>query len=172
MTFKVQIVSTDESYVPHFQAVVDSVARERRYLGSIDGFPMEKASKFILDVLGGAGIQYFALDGEKVVGWCDIIRHQFIGCEHVGVLGMGVLEPYRGRGIGGSLLATAIDAAFRFGFSKIELEVFSTNSGAIALYDKSGFVVEGVRKRSRILDGITEDIVCMALFREPNEDVA
>jgi len=162
----IRIVPTNECYIGQFQTVVDSVARERKFLGSIAGFPIEKASKFITDILGGAGVQFFALEGENIVGWCDIMRHRFIGSEHVGILGMGVLAPHRGKGIGQQLLATTAAAAFDFGFSKIELEVFSTNTSAIALYEKSGFVVEGVKKRSRILDGITEDIICMAIFSE------
>lgn len=171
MNAPIEIVPTDESYIKHFQQVVDSVARERKYLASIVGFPIEKASAFVANVLSGAGVQFFAKQGEEVIGWCDIVRHSYIGCEHVGVLGMGVVASHRRKGAGRKLLTSTVAAAFDAGFEKIELEVFSTNSGAIELYRTSGFVVEGVRKHSRKFDGLTEDIICMALFQEDGGSV-
>jgi RimJ/RimL family protein N-acetyltransferase len=39
------------------------------------------------------------------------------------------------------------------GLERIELEVFASNTGANRLYEKAGFVVEGVKKKRRKLDG-------------------
>jgi RimJ/RimL family protein N-acetyltransferase len=77
---------------------------------------------------------------------------------------MGLLAAYRGKGLGGLLAVQAIEAARNGGIERIELEVFASNTTAIALYEKLGFVVEGTKRRARKLDGQYDDNVCMALL--------
>jgi ribosomal protein S18 acetylase RimI-like enzyme len=166
MNQAIQIVLGSEALADGFQSVVDSVARERRYLASVEGFPKEESLKFVRKLAAGAGVQYFALDGKEVVGWCDITRPEFQGFEHSGSLGMGVLKEYRGRGIGKSLLRETMSAAVKMGISRIGLEVFSDNEAAIKLYEDFGFEVEGIKRRARIIDDIENDILCMAWFKD------
>jgi RimJ/RimL family protein N-acetyltransferase len=109
-------------------------------------------------------IQFVALVGSQVVGWCDISRKPIEGFRHSGVLGMGLLQPYRGRGLGGALLRAVLDEAQLQGLSRVELEVYTSNQPAIALYERFGFVREGIKRSARILDGKIEDILCMALL--------
>jgi RimJ/RimL family protein N-acetyltransferase len=42
--------------------------------------------------------------------------------------------------------------------------VRETNAGAIALYRKAGFVVEGLQRDAVHVDGIYENVICMALL--------
>jgi ribosomal protein S18 acetylase RimI-like enzyme len=77
---------------------------------------------------------------------------------------MGVMNGYRRRGIGTRLLAAAIKKPQANGLTRIELEVYATNQGAIVLYERFGFVREGVRRRARYVDGIWDDFVMMTLF--------
>jgi RimJ/RimL family protein N-acetyltransferase len=159
----VEIVPTAEQYVDGFHAAVDLVARERRYLAFLEAPPVERSRSFVQSLLDGAGIQVLALDGDEVVGWCDVVRDWRDGFQHGGHLGMGLVPQYRGRGIGERLARAAIEAAFASGMERIELEVFSSNVAAIALYDKLGFAVEGVKKRARKLDDAYDDNLMMAL---------
>jgi ribosomal protein S18 acetylase RimI-like enzyme len=98
------------------------------------------------------------------VGWCDIVRNPYEGFRHVGRLGMGLLPDYRRRGVGRQLAGQAIEAARQIGIERIELEVFASNTVAIALYRALGFVTEGTKRRARKLDGEYDDNVVMALF--------
>jgi RimJ/RimL family protein N-acetyltransferase len=159
----VEIVPTAEQYVEGFHAAVDVVARERRYLAFLQAPPLEGSRSFVQSVLGGAGVQVLAIDGDKVVGWCDVVRDWRDGFRHGGHLGMGIVPEFRGRGIGERLARAAIEAAFAAGMERIELEVFSSNAAAIALYDKLGFVLEGVKKHARKIDDAYEDNLMMAL---------
>ena len=61
----------------------------------------------------------------------------------------------------------AIDAAKDFGMEKIELEVYTSNLPAIKLYEKRGFILEGIKKKVRKLDGEYFDLKIMALFILP-----
>jgi ribosomal protein S18 acetylase RimI-like enzyme len=159
----VQIVPTAEQYVDGFHAAVDVVARERRYLALVEGPPIEGSRAFVQSLLNGAGVQVLAMDSDSVVGWCDIVRESRDGFRHTGHLGMGVVPEFRGRGIGERLARAALDAAVADGMERIELEVFASNASAIALYDKLGFGVEGVKRRARKLDEGYEDCLIMAI---------
>lgn len=54
--------------------------------------------------------------------------------------------------------------AARTGMSRVELEVFSSNTAAIHLYKSCGFIKECVRRRARYLDGVWDDMVQMVWF--------
>ncbi len=164
---EVRIVPTGEQYAESFNAVVDAVARERRYIGFVEGPSLESTREFIRSILGGAGVQLLAVNpNDMVVGWCDILRNPHEGFRHVGRLGMGLLPDYRGRGLGRQLVARAVRAARQAGIERIELEVFASNERAIALYRALGFVTEGIKRRARKLVGQYEDNVFMALLGE------
>ena len=79
---------------------------------------------------------------------------------HVATLGMSVRADARGQGVGGALLAAAIEWAGEHGFTRIELYVYARNAPAIALYEKHGFVTEGRRKHFiRSGDEFLDDLV-------------
>jgi putative acetyltransferase len=47
----------------------------------------------------------------------------------------------------------------------LEIEVFSDNEIAIHLYKKHGYLIEGVKKKARFIDGVYQDIVIMGQVR-------
>jgi ribosomal protein S18 acetylase RimI-like enzyme len=165
---EIRIVPTTEAHVEGFHRCVDAVARERRYLGFITGPPLEQSRGFVRMLLDGGGVQVLAVHGvDEVVGWCDLLRDARDGFGHGWRLGMGLLPAARGRGVGRRLAQAGIAAAMARGAERIELEVFASNSRAVALYERLGFVREGVKRRARKLDGQYEDNVLMALLVDP-----
>jgi ribosomal protein S18 acetylase RimI-like enzyme len=164
---EVRIVPAAEQYAEGFNAIVDAVARERRYIGFVEGPSVESTREFVRSLLGGAGVQMLAVTtNDAAVGWCDIVRNPHEGFRHVGRLGMAFLPEYRGRGLGRRLVAQTIGAARRAGIERVELEVFASNERAVAFYRAVGFVIEGVKRRARKLDGQYDDNVFMALLGE------
>ena len=160
----IRIVPIAEEYIEGFHRCLDSVARERRHLAFVQAPPFESAREFVLSNIANKVPQLVALRGNDVVGWCDISPMTHQGFTHCGRLGMGVRKDFRGLGIGTSLLEHTIGEAKEIGLERIELEVFASNIPSIRLYDKAGFVVEGVKKRGRKLDGEYDDLVQMALY--------
>jgi ribosomal protein S18 acetylase RimI-like enzyme len=77
---------------------------------------------------------------------------------------MGVRQDLRRRGIGRRLIQRTLREAKEQELKRIELEVLASNTPAIKLYGKMGFVVEGVKKKARNLDGAYDDLVQMALL--------
>lgn len=160
----IEIQSISEEWIPSLREAVGSVARERRYLMTVDAFSLDETRTFVKTLLGGGGVQFVALDGRRVVGWCDVVRNSHAGTRHAGVFGMGVVREFRHQGIGPALLRRTLDAARIEGIERVELEVFSSNERAIQLYERTGFLLEGRKRHARILDDIKTDILIMAKF--------
>jgi len=161
----IRIVETTDAHVEGFHRCVAVVARERKYIGLVDAPPLEASRAFFQSVVAGGGAHFVAVDDAgEVVGWCDIVRLGLEGFQHSGRLGMGLLAHARGQGVGRRLAQTTIDAARSRGIERIELEVFATNVRAIRLYERLGFMHEGVRRQARKLDGVYDDNVLMALM--------
>jgi Acetyltransferases, including N-acetylases of ribosomal proteins len=156
---------TSFAYTESYCLAVDTVARERKYLGSTEGFSFDATFLFTKTIIENNLAQYFAIDNNQVVGWCDIIPKSYEGLRHVGVLGMGILPEYREKGLGTLLLQKTIEHARNINhLEKVELDVFESNSAAIALYRKFGFDVEGKRENGRKLNGVYDTILLMRKF--------
>ena len=140
---------------------LDAVARERKWLAFLEAPPLEGVRAFLSL---NSPLQFVAERQGEIVGWCDVTPSQREGFRHSGVLGMGLQPAFRGRGLGRRLVCETIDCAHEAGLTRIELEVLASNEGAIALYERVGFVHEGRKRAARLLDGRSEDILCMALI--------
>ncbi|KUM99750.1 acetyltransferase [Streptomyces yokosukanensis] len=71
----------------------------------------------------------------------------------------------RGRGAGTEATRLIVGHGFeRLGLHRIELEVYGRNARARRVYEKVGFVVEGVRREVALRDGVWEDEVVMAIL--------
>jgi ribosomal protein S18 acetylase RimI-like enzyme len=153
----------------HFRsqwAALDRVARERQYLVFLQAPPYDTCVPFYESMMGEQGIMRIALDGERVVGWCDVRRADAEIAQHCGILGIGIIDGYRGRGIGERLVSQTVEAirVSDLGITRVELTVWGSNARAMGLYEKLGFVYEGRKIGARKVDGVTDDVVLMAKF--------
>ncbi len=160
------IVPISEVHIDGFWSAVDSVSRERKYLAFLEGPPIHTTREFVLGNINGNWPHVVALSDGEVIGWCDVSSLDRPIFSHIGSLGMGVLAPYRGQGVGTALISTAIQKARLKGLTRIELTVREHNTSAIALYKKFGFVTEGTHKNAVCIDGQYENHIFMALLFE------
>jgi RimJ/RimL family protein N-acetyltransferase len=159
-----QIVPIAEEHIPGFHAAVDSVARERRYLAMLEAPPIAESEKWARNNIEKGNPQFVALAGGKVVGWCDVFPEKRETMAHGAVLGMGVVEGHRGKGIGIALMRATLAQAKKAGFKRVELTVREDNLRAKALYEKVGFQVEGVKRKAGLFDGKYYDLILMGLL--------
>jgi RimJ/RimL family protein N-acetyltransferase len=70
-----------------------------------------------------------------------------------------------GRGLGTEATRLMLRHAFgTVGLHRVELEVYAFNPRARRVYEKVGFVVEGVRRQALWWDGAWHDAICMAML--------
>jgi L-phenylalanine/L-methionine N-acetyltransferase len=82
---------------------------------------------------------------------------------HAWVLGIAVAPQAQRQGVGAALMAALCDYADRWaGALRIELNVYADNHGAIALYKKFGFLLEGTHRGHALRDGAYVDSLSMA----------
>ena len=82
-----------------------------------------------------------AKDGDEVVG-CAGLRNM---CGDADITNVFVKQEYRRRGIAEEMLRKLMEGSKEIGARNYTLEVRSSNIPAIRLYEKLGFVSEGIR---------------------------
>ncbi|MEA3471224.1 MAG: ribosomal protein S18-alanine N-acetyltransferase [Thermodesulfobacteriota bacterium] len=82
-----------------------------------------------------------AICGERIVGYISFS----IVVDEVHLRNIAVHSDWKRHGIASKMLAEMIWLSSKRGADKVTLEVRKSNKGAIELYKKLGFVVEGVR---------------------------
>ncbi|TBY61833.1 GNAT family N-acetyltransferase [Rhizobium leguminosarum bv. viciae] len=161
---EIKVTATTAEHIESFHEALDTVAREKKYLTMFEAFPLPETRDFVLNMIKQRNPHIVAVVGKRVVGWCDITRHFFPSHSHRGSLAMGIVPDYRGRGLGRRLIDAALDEARQESFIRVELSVHADNARAIALYEKVGFLPEGVLRRSVLIDGRFIDTVTMAIM--------
>ncbi len=151
-----------EVHFERLHVLFDSVCRERRFLAFTEAAPREQTFAYYRSILGGGHIHFVAVEGNELVGWCDILPLIGQMRAHAGVLGMAVAQGRRGCGIGRKLITRALAQADERGITRVELTVHSENVNARALYESVGFVLEGVQRRGWSMGGQYFDIHSMA----------
>ncbi len=81
------------------------------------------------------------------------------------VLNITVSGKVRNRGIGTNLMREILERAKKYGVTDIHLEVRESNEAAIHLYEKLGFVRDGIRKN--YYTAPVENAVTMTARQEP-----
>lgn len=153
-----------------YEAVRNVYAGPRAYGGTLQ-LPLPSAEpwrKRLADPADGSFHLVACADGE-VIG--NLGLHTFPlhpRRRHVGQIGMAVRDDWQGRGAGTALMRAAVDLADNWlNLSRLELDVYTDNAAAIALYGKFGFEREGTLRDFAFRDGRYVDAHMMARLRPP-----
>ena len=125
---------------------------------------VESARARLANLPEGSHVIVAEMDGH-VVGQAWLER-RWGRCAHVGQPGIMVHDDYTRRGIGTALLGAIVHLAGNWlGLWRLELEVYTDNEAAIALYRKFGFEVEGTKRCFALRDGAYVDTYMMARLK-------
>ncbi len=111
--------------------------------GFAEALPMENAC-FLL-----------AEEASAILGYCGL----YMAADEGEIINVAVCPECRKKGIGDLLLTALIEEGHRNGVSRFFLEVRVSNEAAICLYEKHGFVKQGIRKN--FYQDIREDAYVM-----------
>lgn len=159
-----RIESVKPEHAESLHAAIDGVAKEVPYLGITAAPPLDWFIDQVSQQSQSGNPFFVALVEQEVVGWCSAIPIQVISMQYTGQLYMGVLHGWRGHSVGESLLRTTLRRAWGNGLCRVELEVCRSNTHAIRLYKKIGFVLEGVKRKAFHATQEFDDLLCMALL--------
>ena len=129
-------------------------------------FTAEQERKFISDCAADDNSLFLVADaGGEIVGQLTLRGGSRRALRHEAVLGITVAKEWRGRGVGNALMARAVEWAKGSGvIRRIELQVFTSNTTAIHLYQNHGFEIEGRRRKAIYREGEYHDDYVMALL--------
>lgn len=101
------------------------------------------------------------------IGMCKLVQQQYRNSHIVYLGGVAIHPSYAGKGEGLTMLNEIINYVREKGFLRIELSVASINGKAIRLYEKVGFVKEGILKKFTYLkseDKYLDEVMMAYLF--------
>lgn len=102
---------------------------------------------------------------DKVVGYTKIVVDPSPKKRHVGKFMIALDPAFHGRGFGSKILEISAEySRDTLKLHKLNLGAFTSNADAIKLYERKGFVHEGLLKDEVFVDGKYVDCVAMTKF--------
>ncbi len=100
--------------------------------------------------------------GDRVVGWAALApvssRRVYAGVAEDSVY---IKTEAQGQGVGGALLSALVAGAEAAGIWTIETGIFPENGASIAVHQRCGFRIVGVREKLGRRDGLWRDVLLL-----------
>lgn len=105
-------------------------------------------------------------DGDKLIGSCQL--HSISRVHRSAELQIRLGEvAQRGKGYGMQAVSLLLDFAFKdLNLQRVYLHVFQNNLAARRVYEKAGFVAEGILRRAAYINGEYVDVLVMGILAE------
>lgn len=133
------------------------------FLDLIPPVPMERTMAFWEFVLSRGALWWNICRAGERIGSVGLVPEQpGTKLAHVATLFIYLKKAYWGAGIGDQAIRFVTAAAREHRIERIELCVVDTNTRAIRLYEKNGFVTEGIRRKAFRSGEEYHDLVLMA----------
>ncbi|WP_439116617.1 GNAT family N-acetyltransferase [Metabacillus litoralis] len=125
---------------------------------------IEEEQHFIKE-MHRANNMYIVVEKEKeIVGIARIIRGELEMKSHTGLFRTWLIDRVQGKGIGSEIMTYTLNWCRVNGLHKLCLTVFSSNGLAQKLYERYGFVTEGIQKEQVKIGNKYDDEIFMAYF--------
>lgn len=114
----------------------------------------EQQLKMIESIEGNENSTIFVAEKDnELVGYLMAIGGNARRRKHSAYIVIGIIEDYRGQGVGRKLFKELEQWATNHNIQRLELTVVTRNEAGLALYKKIGFKIEGTKKQSLFIDG-------------------
>lgn len=103
-----------------------------------------------------------AVEQDELIGYLNGVRGESRRTHHKLSLSIGIVQKHVGKGVGTQLFISMETWAKQRGITRLDLAVVTHNRRAIALYQKRGFTIEGIKRHSLCIEGNHIDEYIMA----------
>lgn len=127
---------------------------------------IESFAKFIevLNANEKSGV-FIACKEQEILGYVIVQHEKPQRVSHRAYLVAGVHSASRGKGVGEALFTHVVEWVKTVNLHRLELTVIAENEPAVALYQKMGFEIEGVKRDSLFInDGYVDEYYMSKLF--------
>ena len=121
-----------------------------------------RINSLIKNAVEGKDLFLVAENEGEIIGFISAQRGVAKRVKHTAYIAVGIRKNFQGRGIGSELFLKLDLWARQNNITRLELMVVCSNSIAIHLYEKSGFVIEGIRRNAMVVEGKYVDEYYMA----------
>lgn len=109
-------------------------------------------------------------EDDRILGLASLTNIDFINRSAEAHFMIGEIQN-RGKGLGTFGIEKILEHAFKnLNLNRVELSLLSTNT-VIKLYEKKGFIVEGIKKEAIYKNGKYVDSIEMAILKERYEEL-
>ena len=123
---------------------------------------IDRIKSTIKEAVTGNNLFLVAEADHEIVGYISAQKGILRRVKHSAYIVVGIRAAYQRQGIGTSFFKQLDKWADEKGVTRFELTVMCINDAARRLYEKNGFVVEGIKKNSMVVDGTYVDEYYMA----------
>ena len=103
-----------------------------------------------------------AFSEHEIVGFLSAKRGSFRRIRHSAYIVIGIRQAFQRQGIGSKLFDKLDEWARKNQLKRLELTVEVSNTPAINLYEKQGFSIEGIKRKTMLVDSEFVDEYMMA----------
>ncbi|WP_026887880.1 GNAT family N-acetyltransferase [Clostridium beijerinckii] len=114
---------------------------------------ISRVQGMIQQSVSGPNFLLVAEEEDNIVGFLSAKRGSLKRIKHTAYIVVGIREIHRGKGIGTKFFSELNLWAKENLITRLELTVMCPNVVAKHLYEKNGFEIEGIKKRSMLVDG-------------------
>lgn len=102
---------------------------------------------------------------EKWIG--SMGYHAINAANKKAAIGYWLAEDFTGKGVMTECMKVLISYGFKeLGLNRIEIECFTSNTKSRAVAERLGFTLEGVLRKSHVVNGVAEDNYIFSLLKE------
>ncbi|MCD7033426.1 GNAT family N-acetyltransferase [Metabacillus sp. GX 13764] len=154
----------EETDAPFILQAVEEIIRSGVFIQKEQKRTLDKEKEFIREMKEKGNLYAVVeLDG-KAAGIARVIKGELAMKRHTGLYRTWLSERASGVGFGREILNYTLDWCRNERLHKLCLTVFASNEIAVRLYEKNGFVIEGIQKEQVLLNGRFDDEIYMARF--------
>lgn len=124
-----------------------------------------RIESFIQNSVEGEDFLLVAETDNRIVGYISAEKGGLNRIAHSAYIVVGILMDYRGKGIGTEFFRRLNLWAEEKNITRLELTVICENEAAKRLYENNGFEIEGIKRKSVLVDGNYLDEFYMAKIK-------